>query len=281
MTTENKLRFLKETRTTAVAPSDRQIEVIAGGLPRCATSSLQAALESPHLGVGPCFHMAEVGPYVHRLQLVLDCLRETDRSVRQGKLRRLLAGYASTVDFPGCFFTDDLMDMYPDATVILNTRAGGGPAEWLKSFSDGMNFFITPLYRYGCLLWKTDRLQYAIQIEARRLWARKVGVTDYLSVELYDKHNEWVREEARKRGKKVLEWNATDSWAPLSKVLGKPEPPKGTEFPRLNDQATLTFVKRVLLIRGLVSWALLVGMIWTGWNYGPQLLKWTTTFGYF
>jgi hypothetical protein len=37
--------------------TDRRLEVIVAGLPRCATSSLQAALESSYLYFSPTMHM--------------------------------------------------------------------------------------------------------------------------------------------------------------------------------------------------------------------------------
>ncbi|KOS19985.1 hypothetical protein ESCO_005603 [Escovopsis weberi] len=57
------------------------MKVLAIGLSRCATSSLQAALESPTLDCKPCMHMARIAPYAERIRLVLAAMAEKDRVV--------------------------------------------------------------------------------------------------------------------------------------------------------------------------------------------------------
>ena len=114
------VRFLSDSRV--VDPSSRRLQVIAAGLSRCATSSVQAALESPYLDFNPSMHMAHVAPHAHREQLVIDAMQEENRERRHKLLHQLFDGYAATSDFPGWAFVDDLMDMYPEAKVVLNQR---------------------------------------------------------------------------------------------------------------------------------------------------------------
>jgi hypothetical protein len=75
--------------------------------------------------------MLYVLPYSERLQFVIDALREKDRERRQKILHKIFDGYGATCDFPGMIFVDDLMDMYPNAKVVLNQRASG--EDWAES----------------------------------------------------------------------------------------------------------------------------------------------------
>lgn len=107
-----RLRFLTDDRVVdATSDAKDSLEVICAGLPRCATSSLQAALEGPVIGISPCMHMAHVAPHADRLKLVLAAMTEVaDTKKRQESLGQLFAGYRATADFPGILFVDDLMD---------------------------------------------------------------------------------------------------------------------------------------------------------------------------
>ena len=46
-----------------------------------------------------------------------------DKTQRQKLLRHALRGYRSSVDFPSSLFYRDLMEMYPNAKVLLTTRS--------------------------------------------------------------------------------------------------------------------------------------------------------------
>ena len=89
-------------------------------------------------------------------------------------------------------------------------------------------------------LLKTNRLQYQMQQEAFKVLCDRFGFKgkDVFSAGLYDTYNQWVRDEAAKRGKPVLEFQAEDGWKPLYNFLNKPSPPANVPFPHLNDQRT-------------------------------------------
>ncbi|PNY26397.1 Uncharacterized protein TCAP_03670 [Tolypocladium capitatum] len=244
-----------------------RIRVIGAGLPRCATSSLRAALEMPNVGYFPCMHMAHVTPHSSRSQMIVDAMLEEDRHNRRKLLHKIFDGYEATTDFPGCWFIDDLMDMYPDAPLILNQRHGGGAA-WFKSFQGSLGFFQTWTYYLLCFPIKSDRLHWTMHQIARRRSVEKFGVG--LSPEFYDVYQDFVQLEAEKRGRRVLIWRAGDGWGPLCQFLDK-EVPKDEPFPWVNDSATMTTVKKVLMMRGILSWAAILGGAYTAWRYGPQL----------
>lgn len=118
-------------------------------LPRCATISLQAALISDHIQLGPCMHMAHVAPHADHGDLVLAAMQEKDPQRRQKFPHGLLEDFQSTTDFPNCFFIDDPMDMYPAAKIVLDTRPGGGAQANVLS---GVDLFVETRSQFACHL---------------------------------------------------------------------------------------------------------------------------------
>jgi hypothetical protein len=258
------VRFISDDRVVDQGPGSARLKVIAAGLPRCATTSLQAAFESEHLDLAPSMHMAHVMPHPDILELVIEAMQEQDRERRHQLLHKIFDGYRATSDFPGAVFVDDLMDMYPDAKVVLNLRESG--ESWAKSMRSSMGFFSTKTFRYITCLIRTDRVLWKLNEVGARVWEKKLGASEmsFYTSEFYDKHNKWVREEAAKRGKDLLEFRAEQGWEPLCKVLGKPLPPAKVLFPRLNDQRTMAIIKTIVVIRGLLAWSLLGATLYGG-----------------
>ena len=80
------------------------------------------------LGFGPCHHMYEV--------MANEDQKRLWRALAQGaapEWNRLLAGYASCVDWPSAHYWRELIDFYPDARVILTYRS---PESWWASFEE-------------------------------------------------------------------------------------------------------------------------------------------------
>jgi len=248
------------------------MRVLALGLPRCATSSLQAALESPSIGFGPAMHMAHIAPSAHREQLVIAAMTELDRERRHKILHEIFDGYAATTDFPGMMFVPDLMDLYPEASVILSTRASA--TEWSKSIKNSLSFFGSKWYLYPTYLIQTDRLHYQVHQEGYKKMVRDVNISrdEVFSPIHYEKHNQWVKDEAKKRGRPILEHRPEDGWKPLCQFLGVETPSDDVKYPWLNDAATIKTLKKILVARGLASWAALGGLLYAGWYWGQRLL---------
>ncbi|KAI1429064.1 hypothetical protein F5Y12DRAFT_710619 [Xylaria sp. FL1777] len=198
-------------------------------------------------------HMAHIVPWPERSQLVINTLREEDKHKRQKILHGLFDGYAAICDFPGIAFTDDLMDMYPEAKIILNQRADA--TTWGKSVDEALMFFNSWTYRITTFLIKTDRLHVQMHFAAFDLSQRRFGMGRPRNNEMYkvwySEYNQLVREEARKRGRPVLEWKPQDGWVPICKFLGKPVPPAALPFPHCNNKQEMQKLKIVLVARGL------------------------------
>ncbi|KAH8653871.1 hypothetical protein BX600DRAFT_440923 [Xylariales sp. PMI_506] len=271
------MRFISD-RKIAELEGDKKanLQVIAIGLPRCATSSLQAAFESEWIGYKPCMHMAEVMPNSHRRQLVLDALNELDAAKRHKLLAELMHGYASSSDFPGAAFATDLMDMYPDAKFILNLRNNG--TEWEKSYMEAIGPAERPSYYYTTMLFSLNRDHYHIAQTAWKFWCRMINVTDprdninrFGMPQFYDKYQQFVRDEAKKRGIELLEWRAQDGWKPLCELLDKPTPPSNVPFPRVNDKRQMKILGIIFMTRGLLSWIALGAAAYYGSFYARDL----------
>ena len=242
------MRFVNEEKKTEGA-ANAQLQVIAAGLPRCATSSLQAVfVDDFHLG--PCMHMDQVAPYTEMLKLTHAAVLEKDKTKRQAILRKIFNGYNSTSDFPGMVFVDDLMEMYPDAKIILNQRKS--PEAWATSIDRSLKYFGSKTYLCICYLMPTDYWHYQIRQAVETLFRERYGDVGHLSANEYRKHNEWVKAIASKQKREVLEWEPGMGWDPLCKFLEKPVPKK--PFPRLNDASFIWKLKVFLTARGLLSW---------------------------
>ncbi|KAI1641086.1 hypothetical protein F4809DRAFT_647566 [Biscogniauxia mediterranea] len=192
--------------------SGKKLEVICAGLPRCATNSLKHALQ--YLGYPTC-HMMDIIWWPDRQRQAIALYREQNDRARQAKLQKLFEGFSACCDAPGTSFVDDLMDMYPDAKIVLNQRRD--PKTWARSFDEGIMFFCGWGYWFFGLLMTLDRLHcefttlYVNQLRGR---FGLQGRRDWLE-DAYVLHNQWVRDEAAKRGRPVLEWTPGDGWEPL------------------------------------------------------------------
>lgn len=246
-------------------------KVLCLGLPRCATSSCQAALEQ--LGYKPCMHMAEVAPYARKLRIVLEAMTllfpdkfESHKARRQALLHQIFDGWEATADFPGSMFPEDLMEMYPDAKVILNTR---DPVSWSRSIKGTLGIFSTKRYKYQCYLWETDRVHSTIHKVYGDLSMPLYGVEPGMGPENIPAHRKRVHDAAKKLGgRDILDFQAKDGWKPVCDMLGKPIP-EGP-FPHVNDEKEVRFIINFLLFRGAASWVALLGMPVLAWYLGVK-----------
>ncbi|KAJ5919403.1 hypothetical protein N7466_010346 [Penicillium verhagenii] len=251
------MRFLSDT--LVVDPTTKPtMQVLGAGLPRCATSSMQAAMESEQINCHPSMHMAHIAPNIARSNLVLQAMQEPNTERRQKLLYELFDGFQATSDFPGCAVIDDLMDMYPDAKIVLNLRPGGGPS-WVKSIK-ALHWAKDTSYYVLTFLWKTDRNLHAMWLIYVQMCMRKFGLAEdeVFTTKHYDAHNAWVHAEATRRGREVLEHEPKDGWEPICQFLGK-ETPENEPYPHRNDAAEVRMIKRILYARGIVSWLVLIG----------------------
>lgn len=261
-----------------------ELKVLCLGLPRCGTTSLTAALESDIIGIQPVLHAADTARDKKRCRMILDAFRlqgSVNVVQRHARLQEIIDGHAASAESLNAF-ADDLLDLYPQAKVILNVRSpplNGEPAgvEWARSCHDAISFFGSnwplllcwPLRQYR-FWWRRYRLQTDILVRKGllpggrdRLLAPK-GCA-WMTAELYDRYIEWVHHEAKNRDRKVLMWYPGMGWQPLCEFLERDVPFIETPLPHLNDRSAASVVNSRCMKRGLRAHFILVSVMMISW----------------
>lgn len=205
------------------------MKVIGAGLPRTGTLSQKIALEM--LGLGPCYHMVNV---LADLPQVSPWMRALDG---EAPWDELFDGFQSTVDWPGGFFYRELIDVYPDAKVVLSVR---DPDAWERSMRETVwavrhgeslichlsnaRGIVDPLWEgflamVDGLLWAGDGTFAGAHNE--RQWL----------LDAFERHTEDVKRVVP--ADRLLVWDVREGWEPLCAFLGTDVP--AAPFPRAND----------------------------------------------
>lgn len=204
------------------------MKLIGAGLPRTGTLSQKIALEM--LGLGPCYHMVNV----------LGELDETERwrqaLNKELSLDVIFDGFEATVDWPGSFFYKELVDLYPDAKVLLSVRDGDS---WAKSMHDTIwgvlygDIFIRHMSEAWCDIDPKWRSYMSLMDQ---MWKRSGLMEDenttmeWMSAAMGRYHDEVQRTVPPDR---LLVWSVGDGWEPLCEFLELAVP--DAPFPHVND----------------------------------------------
>jgi hypothetical protein len=226
---------------------DPSMRLIGAGLPRTGTLTQKLALEQ--LGLGPCYHwvnlfadQGDVGLW-HRAMDGEPIWEE------------VFAGYGATVDWPGGYFYRELLEVYPDAKVLLSVRE---PHAWEASFRET----IWTMCHGESLMPLLSRARGEVdpywrrylELVDRMFWGERgsfsAGHVKSLLIEQMLAHNERVKRTVPPE--RLLVWQATDGWEPLCEFLEVDVPRE--PLPHLNDRET--FVDRVTdgAIGALAAW---------------------------
>ena len=196
------------------------LKVIGAGFGRTGTNSMQIALDL--LGFGPCHHMFEVTNN--------PVMKTRWRAFMQGTIMgwdELFEGYAACMDWPAAHYWQTLIELYPDARVILTWR---DPESWWRSFE-------RTLLRY----YQTtdERESVGFQIIDRAFDGRPYDRDHALA--LYQANIDAVK--ATVPADRLLVHCLGDGWEPLCAHLGVPVPDQ--PYPQSNSTAEiLTRIER-------------------------------------
>jgi hypothetical protein len=191
-----------------------ELKLIGAGLGRTGTLSLKLALEQ--LGIGPCYHMAEL-------------LMEPSRGAAWVRAadghpdwNSIFDGFAATVDYPGCTFWRELIQFYPSAKVLLSVR---NPQDWFDStqqtiFSDEQN---KPFAR--------SALSEFFDKTVFRAFGDRIHDRDFMTA-AFERHNAEVERVVPRD--RLLVYEVAQGWPPLCKFLKVPVP--DAPFPRVNSR---------------------------------------------
>jgi len=190
------------------------LKLIGAGLGRTGTLSLKLALES--LGVGPCYHMAEVLMDPSRGH---SWVRAADG---QPDWNSIFKGFAATVDYPGCTFWRDLVQFYPSAKVLLSVRS---PQDWFEStqqtiFSEEQS---KPIVQ--------SSLKVFFDKTVFKTFGDRIHDRDFM-IGAFQRHNDAVKSLVPKD--RLLVYEVAQGWPPLCKFLEVPVP--DSPFPRVNSR---------------------------------------------
>jgi hypothetical protein len=203
------------------------MKVIGAGFGRTGTMTLKAALEE--LGVGPCYHMIEVlWGDTSRLPLWQAAANGEDVD-----WQAVFAGFEATVDWPGCTFYEPLMEVFPEAKVLLTVR---DPDAWYESAKNSIYASLIA-GRKGELKGGTNTppSPEAFAMISALIWEGTFHgrfEDRAYAIEVFNRHNEDVRRKVP--AERLVVHEVKEGWQPLAEMLGVEAP--DTPFPRLNDK---------------------------------------------
>ncbi|KAL9109307.1 MAG: hypothetical protein Q9227_006062 [Pyrenula ochraceoflavens] len=207
------------------------MRVLCLGYSRTGTISLLAALKE--LGYHP-YHMAEA---IKDASMDFPLWEEALRAKFMGdgplwgkdEFDKMLGRFDGCEDVPCILFAEELINMYPEAKVILTHR----PAEdWARSIGRVLGGLMS--WPWGRYAWADPYLTYP--------WFHYLGVIvqclnwgndPKVMIDAYNSHYDLVRRVCPKERLLELELGKT-SWEQVCGFLGE-EVPKGKAWPRTND----------------------------------------------
>jgi hypothetical protein len=191
------------------------VKVIGAGFGRTGTMSLKAALEQ--LGAGPCFHMIDIVNDQSNLPL-------WQAAVDGEKIdwREALDGWEASVDWPGCTFYKEHMEIWPEAPVLLSVR---DPEKWYRSVSNSIHAVREP---------GAERLPEVMGMINKLIWEGtfhgRFEDKDY-AIKVFTDHIEDVKRTVP--ADRLVVYEVGQGWGPLAEMLGVEAP--DAPFPHLND----------------------------------------------
>jgi hypothetical protein len=211
-----------------------KLEIIGAGFGRTGTLSTCTALNS--LGF-PCYHMFEVIRNEEN-KSHLDFWNGVANSPagQQHNWNEVFEKYTATVDNPGCCVWRELLEVNPNAKVLL-TLHPRGPEAWYESTIETI-YFTQSLWQFKFLELFTPFAKKMGNMTSKLIWQRSHKGTmrdKTAAIAGYHEHIEEVK--AAVPQDRLLIFTADQGWEPLCEFLGVEIP--NTEFPNVNDRSEI------------------------------------------
>ena len=240
------------------------MRVIGAGFGRTGTTSLKAALQE--LGLSPAYSLTEVFENPEHVEFW-----EAARCGEKVDWRGFFEGYEVAVDWPACAFYEELMEAFPEASVVLTVR---DPEPWyesmratiyqLRKLTNGPPPVRVALALAGMFApGPTGVARLADRLVWEDTFKGHFDDRDYV-MEVFEANNEEVRRQVPP--KKLLTFDVREGWEPLCDFLGVEVPSK--PFPHLNESremryrllglVALSVAAPALMVAGTVAAAFLV-----------------------
>ncbi|KAH3976938.1 hypothetical protein HBI70_033950 [Parastagonospora nodorum] len=160
----------------------------------------------------------------------------SDRHFILRTLRNILDGYIATTDTPGAQFVPELLEIWPDAKVICTIR---DRKEWATSINQIGRASGSRSWMLSLVLLPLPGLRY---------------FSTYVSALQHGRWGELYFRPGDANGYSA----AVDGWEPLCGALAE-RVPDDIPFPKLNDSKSADQFARVVVMKGLKTWAKIVG----------------------
>ncbi|MEM7098397.1 MAG: sulfotransferase family protein [Pseudomonadota bacterium] len=196
------------------------LKIIGAGFGRTGTLSLKHALEE--LGFGPCYHMAEIPNHPEHIP-------EWRKATRGEPIDwvALFQDYQATVDWPGCTFWREILEVNPDAKVLLSLR---DPHDWHRSVMNTIYHAMTSRIPKGSPQFLQDYQSFSRELCIDRDFSGRLD-DEVFAIEVFKQHTESVRAEVP--AEQLIEYEVGSGWEPLCEALQVDIP--DTPYPRMNS----------------------------------------------
>ncbi|KAI1733660.1 hypothetical protein F4680DRAFT_440873 [Xylaria scruposa] len=250
----------------ASIPTDpsRKVQVISAGYSRTGTVSMSLALEK--LLNGPILHggtqiLTRDDDYCLTWIKAYEAREAGDREETLKLVRKATAGFVGTADLPPADFMSEMVELYPDAKVVLVKRDA---TRWWNSIA-ALTSRTTPSW-LGIVLAPIPGWRYLASFAQvySRSTLRLAGLEDrnaspadlikYGGAHILEAHQEKVR--SLVSNDQLLEMDLKDGWEPLCKFLKIPVP--NEPFPRANDAKAADQYATKVLLKVLLVWIFLL-----------------------
>ncbi len=210
------------------------LEIIGAGFGRTGTLSTYTALNT--LGY-TCYHMFEVLENKEN-KSHLDFWNGVANAPagRQHDWNQVFENYTATVDNPACCVWRELLEVNPDAKVLL-TLHPRGPEAWYESTMETI-YFTENMWQFRFLMWFTPFAKKMGNMSSKLIWNRshKGTMNDKAAaIAHYEAHIEDIK--ATVPPDQLLIFKVDEGWEPLCRFLDVEVP--DMEFPNVNDRAEI------------------------------------------
>ncbi|KAI1402636.1 P-loop containing nucleoside triphosphate hydrolase protein [Hypoxylon fuscum] len=240
----------------ASIPTDpsRKVQVIAAGYSRTGTVSTSLALAK--LVDGPVLHggtqvLVRDDDYCSLWIKAYEARNAGDKEQTLKLVRQATAGFVATADLPPADFMPEMMELYPDAKVVLVRR---DPVKWWNSLAAvssrtapwWFDYVMAPIPGWRYLPYFAKHYSRST-LELAGVHEKNANTSQLIKrggPHILEAHNAKVRSVVPKD--QLLEMDLSEGWAPLCQFLGVPVPDE--PFPRANDaKAADDYAVKVLL----------------------------------
>ncbi|CAL8092612.1 unnamed protein product [Calicophoron daubneyi] len=228
-------------------PEEGGLAVIGAGLGRTGTNSLKLALET--IFQKKCYHLKEI--YLHRHEDMEKWIKleESLKRSSTGKLdkelcEKIFSGYGAAVDHPACVYYKELLELYPNAKVILTIR---DPEIWLA----GARSTILPRNVANPKSWAFHFVRRVLGLKSFRKmylasWKRAFGdsidfTDDTAVLKGFVNWTEQVKKNVP--SDRLLVYDISKGWEPLCQFLRVPVP--DSPFPHVNEYEEMRRLVRI------------------------------------